>query len=263
MTGQWSDNVGYDFTGRHIVVVGGASGIGAEIVAVLSGAHADIDVYDRVEPQSDGFRDFTRVDVREAGALERAIEETIGRHGPVDGLVYAVGVLDGYAALDESTDELIATVLDINVVGAIRAIRAVAPGMRSDGFGRIVVFGSIAGQVAGAGGLSYTVSKHAITGLVKHLAVELGPFGITVNAVAPGSIQGTNIRTTIAEVATAPVSTTRGLGTMDAEAVSRLYPVGRLGTVAAVAPTVAMLMSAESWFITGTTSLIDGGYVAR
>jgi len=256
-------DLSWDFTNRHVVVVGGATGIGAQVAVDLAAAGATVDLFDRKEPDSGRGGRFTQVDVRDPFGLKDAVRAITADRGPIDSLVYAVGVLDGYARLDESTDDLTNTVLDINVLGALRAIRAVVPGMKQHGFGRIVVFGSIAGQVAGAGGLPYTISKHALTGLVKHVAVELGPFGITVNAIAPGSISGTNIRTSITEVLATSVPSNQGLGTMNPQDVARSYPVGRLGSVDAVVPTLALLLGRESWFITGSTSVIDGGYLAQ
>lgn len=256
---------GASFEGRNFLVVGGASGIGAAVAAGLKGQGAAVDVFDRVSPdQPVPGVEYATVDVRDAQSVEAAVETVLHRRGTVDGLVYAAGVLDGYATLEEIGEELMGTVLDVNVVGAVRVLQAVAPHMKRAGYGRIVLFDSIAGTVGGAAGIAYTMSKHAVGGLTKHLALELGPFGITTNSVAPGSIAGTKIRTNIEEIlGTGKVATNRGLGTMSPEEAAKHYPVGRLGSIDSVVPSVLHLLAESSWFINGSTVTIDGGFTAK
>jgi len=256
---------GEQLAGRAFVIVGGASGIGAAVASALARSAASVDVLDRVAPPDhDGDIDTHVVDVRDEASVA-AIAGRITSHRPrIDGIVYAAGVLDGYATLAEITPELMDTVLDVNVVGAVRVLKHLVPQMKAHGYGRIVLFGSIASLVAGAGGIAYTTSKHAVTGLVKHLAIELGPHGITTNEVAPGSIQGTKIRTNIAAmVTTGSVATDRGLGTMRPEEAAMKYPVGRLGSIDAVVPTVLHLLDPSSWFINGATVTVDGGFTSK
>ncbi|WP_430296900.1 SDR family NAD(P)-dependent oxidoreductase [Sinomonas sp. B1-1] len=254
-----------DLTGRSYIVVGGASGIGAAVASAIVARGGTVDVFDRVAPEAsaEGVIAY-RVDVRNEESVIAAVEAVVRSRSRIDGLVYAAGVLDGYATLEEISPELMDTVLDVNAVGAVRVLKAAVPHMRSRGYGRIVLFGSIAGSVAAAAGIAYTMSKHAVEGLMKHLAVELGPEGITVNAVAPGSIQGTKIRTNIAElVGAGAVATDRGLGTMGPEEAAKHYPVGRLGTIDSVVPTVLHLLDESSWFINGSSVTIDGGFTSK
>src|SRR5574340_1238104 len=248
-----------DLSGHRIVVVGGASGIGAGVVAALLGSGAAVSVLDR-QPATESVDaadgPFTShvVDVRDEASLKAAVGSAVEDLGGVDGLVYAAGVLDGYATLEELSEELLDVVFDVNTHGAVRTLKHVVPHMRDAGYGRIVMFGSIAGIVGGAAGLAYTMSKHAMTGLVKHLALELGPAGVTINEVAPGSVQGTAIRTNITEIIRdGSVATNRGLGVQSPDEAKLTYPVGRLGTVDAVVPTVLHLLRPSSWFVTGTT----------
>ncbi|WP_193312767.1 SDR family NAD(P)-dependent oxidoreductase [Georgenia subflava] len=252
------------FTEQNIVVVGGASGIGGEVASALAQAGATVDVLDRVERPQEEKITTSVVDVRDRDAVAAALAAVVERRTSVDGVVYAAGVLDGYATLEEISPELMDVVLDVNCVGAVNVLQQVVPTMKTAGYGRIVLFGSIAGIVAGAGGIAYTMSKHAVAGLVKHLAVELGPYGITTNSVAPGSIQGTKIRTSITAI-TSPgsVATDRGLGVMSAEDAAKTYPVGRLGTIDAVVPTVLHLLDRSSWFINGAEVAIDGGFTSK
>lgn len=245
-----------------MIVLGGASGIGAAIARALVDGGATVDVYDRAVANSPtpGIT-HTELDVRDTDA----VTATLGTRAEADeihGLVYAVGILDGYTALDETTEDLLRTVLDINVQGAVRALQAIVPAMKRQNYGRIVLFGSIAGSIAGAGGLSYTASKHAIAGVTRHLAHELGEFGITINTIAPGSIEGTNIKASGEQLAGGDIPSGRGLVTQRQVDPVVLYPVGRTGTVEAVVPPALLLLSADSWFMTGSTVMVDGGFTA-
>ncbi|QGF23828.1 SDR family NAD(P)-dependent oxidoreductase [Raineyella fluvialis] len=250
---------------RVVLVVGGAAGIGKAVADALEARGDVVAVLDRNpgegELPSGGHH---VVDVRDQASIETTISEIVEAHGGIDALVYAAGALDGYASLEEITPRVLDTVFAVNAFGALRMVQRVAPVMKQRGQGRIVLFGSIAGSVAGAGGIAYTMSKHAVEGLVRHLAVELGPDGITTNCVAPGSITGTNIRTSITQMLPAQdIATNRGLGTSDPETAAKLYPVGRMGTVDAVVPTVLHLLEGSSWFINGATITVDGGYTSR
>lgn len=250
---------------RVVVVVGGAAGIGKAVARALESRGNVVAVLDRNpadgEEPSGGHH---VVDVRDDASIDASVRAIVDSHGGIDGLVYAAGALDGYASLEEITPQVLDTVFAVNTFGALRVVQRVVPAMKERGQGRIVLFGSIAGSIAGAGGIAYTMSKHAVEGLVRHLAVELGPAGITTNCVAPGSITGTNIRTSITQMLPSQgIATNRGLGTSDPETAAKLYPIGKLGTVDAVVPTVLHLLEPSSWFINGTTVTVDGGYTCR
>lgn len=250
---------------RIVVVVGGAAGIGKAVAAALEARGDVVAVLDRNpsegEQPSGGHH---VVDVRDEASIEATVQAIVENHGGIDCLVYAAGALDGYASLEEITPQVLDTVFAVNTFGALRVVQRVVPAMKERGRGRIVLFGSIAGSIAGAGGIAYTMSKHAVEGLVRHLALELGPQGITTNCIAPGSITGTNIRTSITQMLPSQgIATNRGLGTSDPETAAKLYPVGKLGTVEAVVPTVLHLLEDSSWFINGTTITVDGGYTCR
>jgi len=245
-------------------VVGGASGLGAATAEALHHQGAVVVVFDRVEPRVPlpGV-EFRAVDVRDAAGVERELADALGSVGSVDGFVYAAGVLDGHAYLAETGEELLDLVLDVNVKGAVRVARALAPTMCQAGYGRMVFIGSIAGTVAGAGGLPYTVSKHALTGVVKSLALEFADRGITVNAIAPGAVSGTNIAVGVLDQLSGSVPSDRSSESVLGQPADKLHPVGRLGTTDAIVPSIIHLLSPQSWFITGTTLTIDGGYTVR
>lgn len=136
-------------------------------------------------------------------------------------------------------------VLAVNLTGAFLGIRALAPAMQRGGYGRIVNMASLAARNGGRiGGVHYAATKTGLLGLTRSFARELAAFGITVNAVAPGRIDAGMVAMT---------------STRFNDDYRASIPVGRLGTAADVARAVAFLTDAESGFITGTTTDVNGG----
>ncbi|QAB18621.1 SDR family oxidoreductase [Leucobacter muris] len=136
-------------------------------------------------------------------------------------------------------------VLAVNLTGAFLGIRALAPAMQRGGYGRIVNVASLAARNGGRiGGVHYAATKTGLLGLTRSFARELAACGITVNAVAPGRIDAGMVAMT---------------STRFNDDYRASIPVGRLGTAADVARAVAFLTDAESGFITGTTTDVNGG----
>ena len=136
-------------------------------------------------------------------------------------------------------------VLDVNLTGVFLGIQALAPAMKNAGYGRIVNMSSLAGRNGGRiGGVHYATTKAGVLGITRAFARELADSGVTVNAVAPGRIDS-------------------GMVAMTSDAYNeeyrRLIPVGRLGSAADVAYTVAFLTAPDAGFITGTTTDVNGG----
>jgi 3-oxoacyl-[acyl-carrier protein] reductase len=187
-----------DFPNRRVIVAGAARGIGRAIAQQFAerGAHVwacDV-LVDEVERfagparSGTGRIDAARVDVTDPASVEGVVA-AVERAGPVDILVYVAGGVRGQTARpveDVSVDDWRA-ILDANLTGAFVFAGAVAPAMKRAGRGRIVTISSRAGLATSFTGIqSYAAAKHGQLGLVKQLARELGPFGITVNSVAPG-----------------------------------------------------------------------------
>jgi len=175
----------WNFAGRTAIVTGGMRGIGRAIVDALVRAGAQVHVFDRdvSAGQSDGFAALA-VDVSNSKEVTKAVA---GLPKPVDLLVNNAGITRDRSIIKMSDEEW-QSVIDVNLTGGFNCIRAVAPAMRTNGYGRIVNIASINGLRGKFGQANYSASKAGLIALTKTAARELGPNGITVNAVAPGMV---------------------------------------------------------------------------
>ena len=181
--------------GQVALVTGGGSGIGRAVVARFIEEGARVGVLDRVAERAAQLRaDFgNRVvalagDVAQIGDNKRAVAETVGAFGRLDIFVGNAGVFDVYAPLAEFAEEKLSQAFDelfaVNVKGCVFGAKAALPElMKTEG--SMVFTASVAGLNSGGGGTLYTASKHAVVGLIRQLAVEVGP-RVRVNGVAPG-----------------------------------------------------------------------------
>ena len=173
-----------DFTGRAALVTGGARGIGRGVAARLLAGGAEVHVLDReAGPPAPGLT-FHAVDITDPAAVGRVVA---GLPRPPLLLVNNAGITRDRSLLKMSDEEW-RSVIDVNLTGAFNVLRAVAPGMVAAGYGRVVNVVSINGLRGKFGQANYTASKAGLVGLTKTAARELGPRGITVNAVAPGMV---------------------------------------------------------------------------
>jgi len=243
--------------GKVALVTGGSRGIGAAIAKALASEGASVAIsYAASAKKAEALvkeleADGTNAIAIQADQGERAqvqlLVNTVYRHfGQLDILVNNAGVIqpspvDDALANQESLEHLFA----VNVGGVATAIRTAAPLMKEGG--RIVSIGSVLGaRVPLAGLTDYAASKFAVAGYTKGWARELGPRGITVNAVQPG-----------------PIDTDMNPdGSEFAEAHKKSIALGRYGKPEEVAAAVAFLVSPEASYITGTTLDVDGGHNA-
>jgi len=174
-----------DFSNRTAIVTGGMRGIGRTIVDELSRAGAQVHVFDRDTSawQSDNFAVHV-VDVGDSKAVTEAVTRL---PKPAELLVNNAGITRDHSIVNMSDEEW-RSVIDVNLTGGFNCIRAVAPAMRSVGYGRIVNISSINALRGKFGQANYSASKAGLIALTKTAARELGPKGITVNAVAPGMV---------------------------------------------------------------------------
>ena len=189
-----------EFTGKTAIVTGAAHGIGRAIVHGLAsnGAHVwacDIlpevlqETVDTAQPKKGGSVHSSVTDVSDATAVSTLVEKASARSGRVDILVHSAGGTVGQVGqpLESVTLEQWQTIFDVNLKGAFICSQAVAPGMKRAGAGRILIISSGAGLGVSLTGIqAYASAKAGQIGLVRQMAHELGPFGITVNSVAPG-----------------------------------------------------------------------------
>jgi 3-oxoacyl-[acyl-carrier protein] reductase len=183
-----------EFKSKRILVVGAARGIGHAIAWAFASCGGRVTAADLMVDQmrdlagpdaSGGTIETQKIDVTDPASIDAAVQS----EGPFDVLVYVAGGIRGQQAqpLEQVTAEAFREIVDVNLTGCFLLARAVAPGMKARHAGRIVTISSRAGLATSLTGIqSYAAAKHAQIGLVKQLAQELGPFGITVNSVAPG-----------------------------------------------------------------------------
>lgn len=241
--------------GKVALVTGGAGAIGAEVVQALASAGAIVVSADKVTPSVQGAQAAVHaaaLDVTSRDELTRLVAQIVERHGALDVLVNAAGVVSfgSAATLEEAEWD---RVLDINLKGVFLACQAAMAPMKANGFGRIVNIGSVVGKNAGnarpwldareqarAGNVAYGVSKAGVHMLTLFLAKELAAHGVTVNAVAPG-----------------PIAT--AMTTAFPDALRALIPAGRMGTPADVARAVLFLCAPDNGFVTGEILDVNGG----
>lgn len=195
---------------------------------------------------------------RPEGVVE-LVDQTHEELGPVDILVNAAGV-QYVSPLDEFPLERVRAILDINLLASVVATQQVMPEMKQRGWGRIVNFASANGVVSSPFKVPYSASKHGVVGLTKGTALEMGEYGVTCNALAPGFVDTPMFRQPSEELA-------RRAG-MDPDAfMDRLirskHVIPRLITPEEIAGTVLFLCSDAARSITGIVLSIDGGWTAH
>jgi len=228
------------FDGRTALVTGGARGIGRGIAERLARLGAEVHVLDReAGPPSDGIR-FHAVDITDGQAVTSAVAAL---PSPPLLLVNNAGITRDKSLVKMSDDDWDA-VIDVNLTGAFHVLRAVAPSMIAAGYGRIVNVVSINGLRGKFGQANYAASKAGLVGLTKTAARELGPKGVTVNAVAPGMVL------TEMTLALAPEFRQKALD----ESLLKKLP-----EVEDVAAAVLFLLSDAARMITGEVIRVDAG----
>jgi NAD(P)-dependent dehydrogenase (short-subunit alcohol dehydrogenase family) len=171
--------------GKVALVTGGASGIGLAVARRLGAAGARVAVVDVQTPPAGEDVTYIEADVAEPGEWTRIVAEA---GGGVDVAHLNAGVTTGSSTLDELTDEQYRRIMRVNVDGVVFGARALAPTMVARGGGALVATASLAGLIAFSPDPIYTLTKHAVVGLVRALAPQLQPHGVTVNAVCPGLV---------------------------------------------------------------------------
>jgi 3-oxoacyl-[acyl-carrier protein] reductase len=243
------------FTGKVVFITGVAQGMGQQLAfdmakegAIIVGV--DIDEASMNETKnklSDMKVKFLlmKCDVSSSVEIESTISKAVKEFGRIDILVNNAGLLKS-ATIEDTTNELIDKTLDINVKGVLYGIRAITPIMKKQKYGRIVNVASITGKNGdNSTTFVYGASKGAVISLTRSTARQLGPFGITCNAIAPHAVM------------------TKMMYYWEDEkknAMADKIPVKRLGTIEDMSYLMMFLASDESSFVNGETININGGY---
>jgi 3-oxoacyl-[acyl-carrier protein] reductase len=245
--------VDFGIAGKVALVTGATKGIGLGIAQALAREGARVSVVARTEADvkriAESIGAFgVAVDAMTDEGCERAVNETESQLGPIDILINNIGARAGASWSDTGPQEF-AKAFEGNVGVSVRFTQRVLPGMVKRGWGRIVVISSVWGRESG-GAPAYNAAKAAENSMVKSLAREVAGNGVTVNAVAPGSVMwegGGWWRRRQAD----PQAI--------AEFIRQEMPIGRFGSVEEVANVVAFVCSRQASLLTGAIINVDGG----
>ena len=243
---------------RVAVVTGGSRGIGRAAVDCFARLGANVVVnYFKDKKAADAAIGFAeekgvqalavQADVSYKGDAQRLIDATIHQFGRVDFLVCNAGIWEG-SAIDQMSEETWNRTIDLNLKGTWAACRAAVPHMKQNGFGRIVIVSSTAGQRGEASVSNYAASKGGQISFTKSLAAELGPFGINVNCVAPGWVDTDMCADAFARPGFR-------------EALEETIPVGHVATPEDIAWPIAFLCTDWARHINGEILNVNGGSV--
>jgi len=246
----------HDFQGRVALVTGAAQGIGREIVLQLLAGGARVHVadlnFEGLAPVREAGAVTYRLDVSDHTACQSTVQGIIDQEGRIDILINAAGgsLGKGKGTIEQVSEADWHAIFSANAHGAFLTSQAVAPHMKNAGYGRIVNIASNAGlRPALSGNLAYTSAKHALVGLTRQLAVEMGPFGVTVNAVAPGLVMSGPWAQKLWD----------GYGPAEQKQVLQSTHMRRLGMAADIAQAALFFAAEQSSWITGQVLSADGG----
>jgi NAD(P)-dependent dehydrogenase (short-subunit alcohol dehydrogenase family) len=250
----------FKLNGRTALVTGGNRGLGLTMAKALAEAGANISIAARdVEASVEavamikstyGVYSMNSIcDVTSEESVKKAVDETLARFGKIDILINSAGINIRGRIEDLSLDNF-NEVMEVNVTGSWLACRAVVPGMKKNGWGRIINMGSMLSLAGMAERTPYATSKGAILQLTRTLAIEVAKDGINVNAILPGPF-GTDINLAIRN---------------DPEKYNAFIsqvPLGRWGELHEIGGLALYLSSPASSFVTGAGFSIDGGWMAQ
>ena len=252
-------NTIFDLSGRVALVTGGSRGIGKAISRIFAQAGADVMICSRNEDHlraavadigqgTDARVEYVVADMSRREDVQRLADTAVEQLGKVDVLVNNAG-FNIPQPIDEIRDETWDGLVELNLTSCMALTRAVAPGMKQRGWGRVIHISSIMGLASTAGRSAYSATKSALLGLARASALDLGPFGITVNCIAPGPI-----------ATEMPMSI---LSEEQKESFAGRTAVNRWGRPEELAGPALLLASEAGSYITGAILVIDGGTMIK
>lgn len=247
-----------ELTGKVAVVTGASRGIGRAVAERLSQLGANVAInYARDQKAADEVVELARkagvdalaiqADVSRVDGARKLISEAVSHFKRLDFLICNAGIWEG-APVESMTEEIWDRTIDINLKGTWTVCHEAVPQMIEQGFGRIVIVSSTAGQRGEANYSNYAASKGGQISFTKALSTELAPHGINVNAVAPGWVD--------TELSGEPLGDREGR-----KQIERAIPIGRVATADDIAWPIVFLCSAWARHITGEVLNVNGGSV--
>jgi len=244
-------------TSKVALVTGAAAGIGAACAQRLAAEGIAVGVLDLDEGrcadtvaavEADGGKALALgADVSDRAQVQAAVAKLRGAFGPVTIVVNNAGVTD-FTPFEEATEDLFNFVYKVNVLGPIIVTQETLADMKEAHWGRVVNISSSSAQTGSKGMAVYSSSKGAVISLTRTLAQELGPHGITVNTIPPGSIRGT-------------IMADANISDASAERLAASLPVRRVGRPEDIANACAFLVSEDSSYVTAQIIGVNGGRV--
>jgi NAD(P)-dependent dehydrogenase (short-subunit alcohol dehydrogenase family) len=249
----------FDLTGKVALVTGGNKGLGKAMARGLAEAGADVVIASRHADQLKAALDeilagtgrkgtFVVADVSNRDDVKNLAREALGQMGRVDVLVNNAGT-NAPQPIDQVSDETWDRVIEVNLSSVMALTRELVPQMKERRWGRVIHISSILGQVSKEGRNVYSATKSALMGLARASALDLGPYNVTVNCIAPGPF-----------LTDLPMSL---LSDAEKKVFADRTALGRWGDPRELVGPCLLLASEAGSYVTGQVLFVDGGYLAR
>ena len=249
----------FDLSGRAALITGASKGIGYAIASGFARAGADVFLCsrsdgplqaaaERIRSEADVRVETLAADMANRADVQRVAQEAIQQLGKVDILVNNAG-WNTPQAIDEIRDEDWTYLVELNLTSVMAMTRAIVPGMKQRGWGRVIHISSIMGLASTPKRNAYSATKAALIAMGKASALDLGPYGITVNCIAPGPI-ATDMPMSI-------------LSQDQQDSLAARTALGRWGKPEEISGPALLLASEAGSYISGTCLIVDGGVLSR